>query len=283
MQTRSIGPISCSTSCSTWSGSPRSARMPPCILGCSVLTRPPSISGAPVTSETGTTLTPASVRPAARVSRPPFCRIPRSGPAVSYLHPPQEIVCDSPNEQPVLYRVQPSEQRLLRILRQNRHPLLRDDRPGVYFLDHEMHRHPRLFDPRLQRLLHGAKPAELGQERRMNVQHSREAIQEASREYPHVPGPHHQPDVVSFDPGRKLPIVVFLADERSGVDVLDRNSGPPRPLERERLLVVPRDDNKVLGICVEQCLQVRPRTRSQHGEARAFGQPLRQTLGPLPL
>src|ERR671913_427121 len=61
MQTRSIGPISCSTSCSTWSGSPRSARMPPWILGCSVLPRPPSISGAPVTSEMGTTLTPASV------------------------------------------------------------------------------------------------------------------------------------------------------------------------------------------------------------------------------
>ena len=34
------------------SGFERSARMPPWIFGCSVLTRPPSISGEPVTSAT---------------------------------------------------------------------------------------------------------------------------------------------------------------------------------------------------------------------------------------
>ena len=117
----------------------------------------------------------------------------------------------------------------------------------------------------------------------MDVQDSGEALEEARRQYPHVPGPHHQPDAVSFDPICKLPVVVFFADEPGRVDVLDRNVCPPGPLEGESLFVVPGDDNEVLGICIQQSLQVRPRTRSQHGEARAFGQPLRQTLRPRPL
>src|SRR5215218_9135348 len=117
----------------------------------------------------------------------------------------------------------------------------------------------------------------------MNVQNSGETLEEVPREYPHVPGPHHQSEPLSIDPGRKLPLVVFFADEPLGVDVLDRNASPPSSLESERLLLVPSDDSEVLGICVEQSLQVRPRTRSQHGETRAFGQPLRQTLRPRPL
>ena len=36
--------------------------MPPCTVGCSVLTRPSIISGKPVTSETLTTGSPASAR-----------------------------------------------------------------------------------------------------------------------------------------------------------------------------------------------------------------------------
>ena len=36
------------------------ARMPPCTLGCSVFTRPPMISGCPVTSLTSVTSRPAS-------------------------------------------------------------------------------------------------------------------------------------------------------------------------------------------------------------------------------
>src|SRR5918994_6913972 len=117
----------------------------------------------------------------------------------------------------------------------------------------------------------------------MDVQNSGEAPEEVWREYPHVPGPHHKPDVVSFDPGRQLPVVVCFADEPLRVDVLDRNACPPSSLESESLLLVPSDDSEVLGICVEQSLQVRPRTRSQHGETRTFGQPLRQILRPGPL
>src|SRR5918995_45539 len=99
----------------------------------------------------------------------------------SYLHPPKEIVRDSPDEQSVLDGEQPREQRPFRVLGQNRHPLLRDDGPGIYFLDHEMHRHSRLFDSRLKCLLHGVKPTEIGQERSMYVQHSREALEEDRR------------------------------------------------------------------------------------------------------
>ena len=44
------------------SGLSLSARMPPWMAGCRVLTRPPMISGKPVTSLTEVTVRPASVR-----------------------------------------------------------------------------------------------------------------------------------------------------------------------------------------------------------------------------
>ncbi len=47
------------------SGRSRSARMPPWMAGWSVFTRPPSISGLPVTSSTGVHRMPASVSAAA--------------------------------------------------------------------------------------------------------------------------------------------------------------------------------------------------------------------------
>src|SRR5205814_1964858 len=61
---------------SAWSAaSLRRARMPPCTLGCSVFTRPPSISVAPVKSWTCFTFTPslasiAAVPPVDRISIP---------------------------------------------------------------------------------------------------------------------------------------------------------------------------------------------------------------------
>src|SRR5919112_2440104 len=194
MQTRSIGPISSFTSCCTWSGSPRSARMPPCILGCSVLTRPPRISGAPVTSETGTTSTPASesalaVPPVEMISNPiPESRRAKSStPRLSETEtralrfiplPPQEIVSDRPDEQPVLHGMQPLQQRLLGVFGPYGHPFLRHDGSSVHFLDHEMNRHARLLDPSLERTLHRPEPAEVGQQRGMDVQHGGETLQE---------------------------------------------------------------------------------------------------------
>ena len=94
--TRSNGSIPCSASCARCSGLRLSASNPPWIRGCSVFTRPSSISGKPVTSSTGVTSTPASrrvaavppedtsetpssVEPPARARRCPSCRRPRAG------------------------------------------------------------------------------------------------------------------------------------------------------------------------------------------------------------
>src|SRR5512135_2618794 len=50
----------CACMVATCSGRSRRARMPPCTLGCRVLTRPSSISGKPVYSLTSITARPAS-------------------------------------------------------------------------------------------------------------------------------------------------------------------------------------------------------------------------------
>ena len=51
----SMGAMPCSASACMCSGLARIARMPPVIFGCMVFTRPSSISGKPVTSETSFT------------------------------------------------------------------------------------------------------------------------------------------------------------------------------------------------------------------------------------
>src|SRR5258708_31495402 len=71
--TRSIGAIPCSAACFWSSVCPRRKSSPPCTFGCSVFTRPPSISGQPVKSETSRTAIPASrsslaVPPVERIS-----------------------------------------------------------------------------------------------------------------------------------------------------------------------------------------------------------------------
>src|SRR5579884_3766437 len=71
--TRSIGAMPCSFACFQSSARLRRKRSPPCTFGCSVLTRPPSISGQPVNSDTSFTATPPSrssfaVPPVERIS-----------------------------------------------------------------------------------------------------------------------------------------------------------------------------------------------------------------------
>src|SRR6266481_1943807 len=71
--TKSIGAMPCSAACFRSSAFLRRKRIPPCTFGCRVFTRPPSISGQPVKSETSRTLTPASrsnfaVPPVERIS-----------------------------------------------------------------------------------------------------------------------------------------------------------------------------------------------------------------------
>ena len=68
----SIGAMPALSMAAMWSADSRSASRPPCTAGCSVLTRPSSISGNPVTESTGVTATPAAARAAAE---PPVDRI----------------------------------------------------------------------------------------------------------------------------------------------------------------------------------------------------------------
>src|SRR3972149_5120560 len=75
MATRSIGSIPWAVSWARCSGLSRRARIPPWIFGWRVFTRPSSISGNPVTSNTSRTFTPESrsslaVPPVERISTP---------------------------------------------------------------------------------------------------------------------------------------------------------------------------------------------------------------------
>jgi len=63
--TRSIGAIPSASSDARWAGRSRRASSPPWISGCSVLSRPSSTSGKPVTSSTPITGTPAARNAAA--------------------------------------------------------------------------------------------------------------------------------------------------------------------------------------------------------------------------
>ena len=88
--TRSKGAIPAASSVSRWSARRRSASRPPWTRGCSVLTRPSSISGAPVTAATSVTGSPASRRaravPPVETSRNPRATRPRpksTSPALS--------------------------------------------------------------------------------------------------------------------------------------------------------------------------------------------------------
>ena len=67
-----MGAIPAASMAAMWSALSRTASRPPCTAGCSVLTRPSSISGNPVTASTGVTGTPAAARAAAE---PPVDRI----------------------------------------------------------------------------------------------------------------------------------------------------------------------------------------------------------------
>src|SRR3712207_1891017 len=82
-------------------------------------------------------------------------------------------------------------------------------------------------------------------------------------------------------PAPTLPAVVPAAREPRRVHVLDRHPGPPRPLEGKRPFPVPGDHDELLGVGIEERLQVRPRARGEHGEAGTVGQTLSQTR-PLP-
>ena len=111
--------------------------MPPWILGWSVFTRPPSISGSPVSLETGFTATPPVFQGAGRAAGGEdlethliktmgkfyeafFIRNRNECPTFHVAIPPPKVILYSLHEQPVLDRMQPLRQGLSRIVRQNR-------------------------------------------------------------------------------------------------------------------------------------------------------------------
>src|ERR1035441_7568155 len=160
-----MGTYPCSSSARMWSGRSLRARMPAWTAGCSVFTRPSSISGAPVTSLTWRTgrpaspmaravlpvamsSTPASWRPRARSMRPDLSLTPRSalmGENTGPLRP------SSPNPgggaQPLLLvDAVLKAGRIVAI--ENRHGPLEDDRPPVGYAGlQELHRATGDLDP----------------------------------------------------------------------------------------------------------------------------------------
>src|SRR5215213_2977060 len=149
----------------TWSGLDRSARIPPWILGWRVFTRPPSISGASVTSATSRTGSPASamadaVPPLDTSSQPRSTRpLARSTtPVLSYTETRartfrsfggsgggQDEVAgheggDGVGVEAALDRLDALVQGLDGVVRQDGHGLLGDDRAGVDLSGGDVHR-----------------------------------------------------------------------------------------------------------------------------------------------
>src|SRR5437879_9629387 len=143
--------------------------MPPWIFGWSVLTRPSSISGKPVTSATSRTGTPASrkslaVPPVETISIPsaPRARANSTTPVLSWTEtrarrtftgcsftgdhpatvdrqPSFGEEADGVGIQAVLLRQDASRQGLLGVVGMHGHSRLQDDRPGVHALVDEVH------------------------------------------------------------------------------------------------------------------------------------------------
>ncbi len=89
--------------------------------------------------------------------------------------------------------VNPLVQAVRRVIVQNRHGLLRDDRPAVHAGVHEMHGAARDFHAVIQRLFPGFQPGKRGQQRRMDIYDAAlESPQEFSLQHAHEPGQHKQ-------------------------------------------------------------------------------------------
>ena len=237
--------------------------MPPCILGCSVLTRPPSISGAPVTSETGTTGTRASsnalaVPPVEMISNPilcswranaatPSCPTPKPAPDASYLHPSPEIVRDRPHEQPVLDRVQPLQQRLLRVPRQHRHRLLRIIGPASTSSTMKCTVTPVSSTPASSARFTASSPLNSGRSDGWTFITAGNRSRNTGVRTRMYPAPTTSPTSCGRNPLRQLRVELLARLEVRRVHELDRHPGQPRPLERERLLPVPGDHAQAPG------------------------------------
>src|SRR5438093_2173527 len=200
--TRSKGSRSCSVSCRTWSGLPRSARSPAWILGWSVFTRPSSISGNPVTSSTGVTgrpapastfavppeetrATPSSTSAEANPTSPVLSkganrarrtgRTSSTGRLLEDVHaPPLDAQpafghrAQRGGEQPMLDLVDPRLEGIPVVVRQHRNGFLRDDGAVVHLLVDQVDGDARDLGTPRERVRDGLRPREGRQQRGMH-------------------------------------------------------------------------------------------------------------------
>ena len=199
--TSSNGAIPAAASASRWSARRRSARRPAWIRGWSVLTRPSSISGKPVTAATSVTGSPASrraravppvqtssnpraTRPAPSSARPALSDTDRSArrgtgsssnaparnDASAPIDRPRQQRRDDRRQELVLGGVDPRQERRLIVAGEDRNRLLGHDRAAVERRVDEVDGDAGQRDACGERVAHGVEPRERRQQRGVDVE-----------------------------------------------------------------------------------------------------------------
>src|SRR5688572_29142188 len=191
-----MGSIPFSVSALMCSARSRRARSPPCTAGCSVLTRPSSISGKPVSSLTSRTVRPAlrsafavppvdasdqprRARPCANSTTPVLSDTEKSARGISEVRIESGVVhggddVDDARIHDVLRRKNALGERFSRVVDPHPHPPLGDDRAVIVFVVDEMDcesraRRARRQDRRMYARSVHAWTAEIRKQSRMDV------------------------------------------------------------------------------------------------------------------
>ena len=295
----------------------RSARMPPWIRGCSVLTRPPSISGEPVTSETAVTAMPASrsaaaVPPDETISTPELRQLARELHHAGLVRDRDERAADAagrrsrralghhaaggpprgraPRPAPRsgglvdagaptswIRRVQASTRR--------RRPGPGPPAAGRWARGRPPRRRrctvaPVTFTPHASASGTAFAPGNEGSSEGWTFSHpALEGADDLGPEDPHEAGVHDEPDVSSGEHLEERGVEPRPIVERGRIQEHCLDAGGAAALERSRLLAV-RDDQRHPGPndrVVQQRLQVRSDPRRQHRDPRIHERP--HTLG----
>ena len=192
--------------------------MPAWIAGWSVFTRPPSSSGAPVTSSTRVTGSPCSVEERRGAAG-------RDELEAELVEAAREVVdafllvdgdqcaghssLTTRGKQAVLDRVDALLERRARL---ERHGLLREHRPGVEPVVDVVHGHAGRVGAGRERVADRVRAGERRQERRVDVHDpTGEPAQERLGQKVHVAGEHDELDAVLLEPGRHHEVALLAA------------------------------------------------------------------------
>ena len=74
-----------------------------------------------------------------------------------------------------------------------------------------------------------------------------------------------------FDPDRKLPIVVFIADKPGGVDVLDKDAGPPRRSKANASFLPPATTTRFPGYASSKACRFVPEPEASTAKREPSG------------